>query len=130
VKAALDIYDEKKVIKISRIIMLRGDPVAYDEKYLPYDKGEPLVEAEIKYAVFQDLATIKSPPFAFYTRMEIGSINADNELKKILKCERGESLLIIYRYIIGQDGKKLGYGKKFLTQKWGRLEAISGYTET
>jgi GntR family transcriptional regulator len=129
VREALDLLNEKHVIKISRVIQRRGEPVAYDEKYLPYDKGEPLVEAEIKYAVFQDLAAIKSPPFAFYTRLEIGSVNADEDISRILKCKKNESLLVLYRYIIRHDGRKLGYGKKFLTQKWGRLEAASGYQD-
>jgi GntR family transcriptional regulator len=130
VREALDLFNEKHVIKISRVILRRGDPVAYDEKYLPYDKGEPLVEAEIKYAVFQDLAAIKSPPFAFYTRLEIGSVNADEDISRILKCKKNESLLVLYRYSIRHDGKKLGYGKKFLTAKWGRLEALSGYRDS
>jgi GntR family transcriptional regulator len=124
---ALMLPERKRIIKISRIIMIHDDPVAYDEKYIPYDKGAPIVEAEIKYAVFPEIASSKATPFAFHTRMEIGSESADVKLQKILKCKSGESLLVLYRYIIGNDNARLGYGKKYLTSKWGRLVATSGY---
>jgi GntR family transcriptional regulator len=124
---ALDIPARERVIKISRIITAGDAPVAYDEKYIPYDKGAPIVEAEIQYAVFPDIAATKSPPFAFYTRMEICSEIADSKLQKILLCKAGESLLVLHRHITGMDGRRLGYGKKYLTSRWGRLEAISGY---
>ena len=127
IRTALALPENQRVIKISRIITMHDDPVAYDEKYLPYNKGEPVIEAEIKYAVFPVL--VKSPPFAFYTRMEIGSVNADKPLCGILKCEENESLMVMYRYCIGQDGTRLGYGKKYLTKKWGRLDATAGYRD-
>jgi GntR family transcriptional regulator len=129
VRSALALPYSRRVIKISRIIMAREDPVAYDEKYIPYDKGYPIVEAEIKYAVFPDIVSTKSPPFAFYTKMEIGSEIVNSKLQKLLNCKAGESLLVLCRYITGLDGKRLGYGKKYLTAKWGRLEAVSGYQD-
>jgi GntR family transcriptional regulator len=130
VSLALALPDRRKVIKISRVVMTaQDDPVAYDEKYIPYDKGSPIVEAEIKYAVFPDIVSSKSPPFAFYTKLEIGSETATAKLQKILNCRLGESLLVLYRYVIGPDNGRLGYGKKYLTAKWGRLEAVSGYRD-
>ncbi|MDR2785595.1 MAG: GntR family transcriptional regulator [Treponema sp.] len=129
VSFALALPDRRKVIKISRVIMAQEDPVAYDEKYIPYDKGSPIVEAEIKYAVFPDIVSSKSPPFAFYTKMEIGSEIVTSKLQKILNCKLGESLLVLCRHIIGLDGRRLGYGKKYLTAKWGRIEAVSGYRD-
>ncbi|MDR2053110.1 MAG: UTRA domain-containing protein [Treponema sp.] len=126
---ALALPDRQKVIKISRVIMAQDDPVAYDEKYIPYDKGTPIVEEEIKYAVFPDIVSSKSPPFAFYTKMEIGSEIAGSKIQKTLNCKTGESLLVLYRYVTGLDGRRLGYGKKYLTAKWGRLEAVSGCRE-
>jgi GntR family transcriptional regulator len=127
VSFALALSNRQKVIKISRVVMAHDVPVAYDEKYIPYDKGAPIVEAEIKYAVFPDIVSSKSPPFAFYTKMEIGSEIAGPKIQKILNCKAGESRLVLYRYITGLDDKRLGYGKKYLTAKWGRLEAVSGY---
>jgi GntR family transcriptional regulator len=127
VSSALALPNRQKVIKISRVIMAQEDPVAYDEKYIPYDKGAPIVEAEIKYAVFPDIVSSKSPPFAFYTKMEIGSEIVTPKLQKTLNCKAGESLLVLRRYITGVDGRRLGYGKQYLTAQWGRLEAVSGY---
>jgi GntR family transcriptional regulator len=129
VRAALTLPEKERVLRISRVIMLHNDPVAYDEKYIPYDKGTPIIEAEIKYAVFPQIVSAKAPPFAFYTKMEIGSGNADAKLQKLLNCKAGESLLVLYRQIIGNNNARLGYGKKYLTSRWGRLKAISGYRD-
>ena len=88
------------------------------------------MEADIKYAVFPDIVSLTSPPFAFYTRMEIGSEIVNPKLQKLLNCKAGESLLVLRRHIIGVDGRRLGYGKQCLTAKWGRLEAVSGYRDS
>jgi GntR family transcriptional regulator len=123
VRTALALQEKERVIKISRVIMLHDEPAAYDEKYIPYDKGAPIIEAEIQYAVFPQLVSSKAPPFAIYTKMEISSENADTKLQKILNCKTGESLLVLYRYIIGNNNARLGYGKRYLTSRWGRLKA-------
>jgi hypothetical protein len=47
----------------------------------------------------------------------------------MLNCKAGEPLLVLCRHIIGLDDRRLGYGKKYLTAKWGRLEAVSGYQD-
>ncbi len=70
------------MIEICRIL-LQGDwPIAYDIKYLPYEKGFPLIEAEIKYAVFPEIAETKTAPFAFYTEMMIQAENPTPKLQK------------------------------------------------
>lgn len=127
IRLALELPKDQPVVKFSRLIQLHGEPVAYDEKYVPYDKGTPLIEAEIEYTVFPDIASSISPPFAFYTRMEITSEPARGNISKTLGCAEGRSLLVLYRYVIGKDDKKIGFGKKYLTDKYGKLEAISGY---
>jgi GntR family transcriptional regulator len=129
VRRALALPEKKRVIRVSRLILSHDQPVAFDEKFIPYNKGIPSIEAEIQYTVFPDIVSSKASPFAFYTKMEIGSENADARLRKILDCGAGESLLVLYRYLIGRNGDRLGYGKKHLTARWGKLEAISGYRE-
>ena len=127
VRAALEIGSSQMVIEIRRLIKKHGRPVALDIKYIPYDKGEPTLEAELHYAVFPDIAAAKTAPFAFHTRMEIASELPDNEVASHLQCPMTAPLLVVYRYLIDQTGRRVGYGIKYMLSEYGRLDAKSGY---
>lgn len=129
VKEALELGPKKQVIKISRIILTGGRPVAYDVKFMPYDRGTPLIEAEIQYAVFPEIAAAKTAPFAFYTEMDICAELPRPEVQKALKCGENSPLLVARRLLIGQNHKKIGYGTKYMLPEYGSLRATSGYKE-
>lgn len=116
-----------RVIEISRIIKKEGQPVAYDIKYLPYEKGTPLIEKEINYSVFPEIIAAKSAPFAFYTRMEIGAELPDDRAAGALQCQLNEPVLVIYRYFVDHSNLCIGYGKKYMNRSYGRVHARSGY---
>lgn len=124
---ALAISSQWPVIKISKTLMLHNQPVAFDLKYLPYDKGTPIVEAEMHYAVFPEIAAEKTAPFAFYTKMRIGAEQGTDEICQALRCKKEEPLLVIHRYLIDKDERRIGFGKKYLLKGYGFLEAVSGY---
>ena len=127
VKEALEIGASHLVIEIRRLIKKHGRPVALDIKYIPYDKGEPTLEAELHYAVFPDIAAAKTAPFAFHTRMEIGAELPDKEVAGQLQCPMDTPLLVVYRYLIDQSERRVGYGIKYMLGEYGRLDAKSGY---
>lgn len=115
------------VLRICRVIRNEKRVTAYDIKYIPYEKGVPLLEAEIDYSVFPEIVAQKSAPFAFYTRMEIGVDTISGELAEIMECKIGEPVMILYRYFMDENGKIIGYGKKYIHSAYGRLKAESGY---
>lgn len=127
VRDALEISSSQLVIEIRRVIKKRDQSVALDIKYIPYNRGEPTLEAELYYAVFPDIAAAKMAPFAFHTEMEIGAELPDEEVAEQLQCEISTPLLVVYRYLIDQSGKKAGYGVKYMLAEYGRLNAKSGY---
>lgn len=127
VKAALKLAQKKKVIEIVKTISIGAVIVAYDLKYLPYDKGQPLIEAELQYAVFPQIAAAKTAPFAFSTKMEITAESANQELATTLKCEVGTALLVVKRYLSDKDCEIIGYGKQYMLPPFKELEGYSGY---
>ena len=127
VSAALEIASSQIVIEIRRIIKKRGVPVALDIKYIPYEKGMPTLEAEMNYAVFPEIAAAKKAPFAFHTRMEIGAELPDKATARQLQCPANTPLLVVYRWLINQNGRRFGYGVKYMLKEYGRLTAKSGY---
>jgi len=127
VSEALGISPSQLVIDVCRVIKKRGIPVALDIKYIPYEKGMPTLEAEINYAVFPEIAAAKKAPFAFHTRMEIGAELPDKAVARQLQCSMDIPLLVVYRWLIDQNGKCFGYGVKYILKEYGRLYAKSGY---
>lgn len=127
VKDALNLNKSLRVIEISRIIKKEGKPIAYDMKYLHYEKGTPLIENEINYSVFPEIIAAKAAPFAFYTQMEIGAELPGRQAAEALGCKESEPVLVIYRYFIDHSNHCIGYGKKYMNYSYGRIHAKSGY---
>jgi GntR family transcriptional regulator len=129
VRTALSLKESDRVVLIRRILMRGGLSVACDEKYIPYHRGDPFVETEIRYADFPDIVAAKSSPFAFRTEMEIGVEAASAGMARLLSCPQEEPLLVVFRYIIDMSGKRAGFEKTYMRREYGRLKARSGYIE-
>jgi GntR family transcriptional regulator len=127
IQTALNIPPDRKVIEFSRVTYDRDIPVAYDVKYMPYDKAYPLVESEIRYAVFPEMAAAKVSPFDFYTTMDIRAVKAKGKPSKMLECDENEPLLLITRSFIRRSGQIIGYSKHYVKQPYGLLHGRAGY---
>jgi len=127
IRGALEVGPKQMVLEICRIIKKNDQPVALDYKYVPYDRGEPTLEAEIDYAVFPEIAAAKSSPFAFHTRMEIAAELPSVEVCDLLKCAADTPVLVVYRHLIDLNGRHVGYGMKYMLEEYGRIIATSGY---
>jgi len=127
VQDALGISEGSLVIKICRVLKQKDIPVAYDIKYLPYVKGMPSIEMELRYAAFPEIVAKKVPPFAFYTELEIYASLSNGETSRMLECEDNEPLLVATRHFVDQRGEKIAYGKMSMRACYGNLRAFSGY---
>lgn len=125
VAGALHLEADQKVLEISRIVTKNDLPVAYDLKYLPYDKGHPTIEREIQYAVFPEIVAAKTTPFAFYTTLSLTAESAKESLARELNCPVGVPLLVMRRFIISKDSF-LGYGIRYMTGGFGPITGKSG----
>lgn len=127
VRRALGLDGKRRVVLIRRIVLKGGLPVACDEKYIPYHRGDPFVEVEIRYADLPEIVAAKSSPFAIRTDMEIGVEAASGAVMAALGCGNGEPLLVAFRYISDIEGRRVGYEKTYMTSAYGRMRASSGY---
>ncbi|MDR0459730.1 MAG: GntR family transcriptional regulator [Coriobacteriales bacterium] len=127
VGAALEVSPNQIVIEVCRIIKRRGAPVALDMKYIPYDKGLPTLEEEMNYAVFPEIAAMKTAPFAFHTKMEIAAELPNESVARLLQCPTDVPLLTVYRWLIDSNNRRVGYGVKYMLPQYGKLMARSGY---
>ena len=122
--------EERRVIKICRSIDVDGRCVAYDVKFLPYTKGQPMIEQELNYFVpFPDIVSRMVPTFLFYTELEITAVLAPKEVAPILNCAENEPLLLLRRRFMDQNRHCIGYGERYQRQgaESGKITAHSGY---
>ena len=129
IQKALGLSSKQWVVSILRTLRSPQRVLICDSFYLPYQKGMPLVEAEIKYADFPDLVKNKTSEFSVYTKMEIGCNLVTGEIAKRLHVPENTSLLTIYRYLIDDNKRTVAFGKQYLHPSCGRIVAYSGNWE-
>lgn len=130
IQTLLNIPPNRKVIEFSQITRDRDDrPVAYDVKYIPYERAYPSVESEIRYAVLPDLTFSKLSTFSVYTSVTVSAVAADGIVAEALKCPQGEPLLLIEQVFIQQDGSRIAYQLHYSRSPNGRLTGTSGHRQ-
>ena len=128
IQKLLDIPANRKVIELSQVTRnAEGIPVAYNVKYVPYERAYPSVESEIRFAVLPDLTFSKISAFEYYTDVIVSAVNANDKIAEILECEKGSALLLIERIFIRQDGNRIGYSMHYNKSPFGNLRGTSGY---
>lgn len=126
VRRILEIGEKQLVIEFSQLTRDRkGVPVAFDVKYVPYERSVPSVESEMRFAVnVPDLSGVE--PFDYYTTIEVSAVGATARAAKALNCPEQSPLLLVERVFVRQDGKKIGYSMQYSRKSFGRLHGVSG----
>lgn len=125
----LGLKSGQRVVSILRTMRSPQRILVCDEVFLPYQKGMPLIEAEIKYADFPDIVKNKVSEFAVHTRMEIGNEPVFGEIANRLGVPEGTCLMVIYRFLLDEQERTVAYGKQYLHRNCGRIVAFSGYQD-
>lgn len=130
VRKALEISADQKVIEFSQVTRNKdGEPLAFDIKYVPYEKEYPSVESEIRFAVFPDITLSKISSYDYYTDITIKAVNASPEIARLLECEPQAALMLIERIFIKQDGRHIAYSLHYCKGNFGELHGTAGYKQ-
>lgn len=121
----LKISISKKVIVIKNIFLSDGIPIAYDIKYLPYDKGQHNIEDEIEYATFPEIVTSQSSLFSVKKELKIWPEISDEESNTLLGLKEKNPLLVIEQKCIDNDGKVIVWGHMHIKKEYSKLYAVS-----
>jgi GntR family transcriptional regulator len=129
VAAVLQLKKHQMVIVLRSLMERGGRNVAYDEKFIPYERGTPVVELELQFAEFPDMFEKRYSPMSIHSELSIGVETAPEHVCRALSLEKDTSLLVVSRLISAEedDGRPIGYGKQYLTEAYGSLTAKSGY---
>lgn len=130
VAEALRLSENQPAIVTGRIILKNGSAVAFDEKYIPYVKGEPSIEFELNFREFPDMFAERYSSRSLHTEMHIGLERAPDRVQRAMRMEAPENLMVVRRLILSSDNKPVAYGKLFASRDFDPIFAESGcYTE-
>lgn len=121
----LSLEKNQKVIVIRRLFYSKNEPFAYDIKYLPFDKGKPIVEEIIHYATFPEIVGSFAPVFSVRNELTISVKEAEELESEILKVRAGHPILVIEQRIFENENKPAGWGQIFYRGEYCRLHAVS-----
>jgi len=121
----LRLEKNQKVVLIRRLFYARKEPFAYDVKYLPFDKGKPLVEEVIHYATFPEIVASRATLFALKNQLDIYAKKAAVPESDCLMISAGQPLLVIEQTLFDGSNKPVGWGQIFFRAEYGRLHAVS-----
>lgn len=122
---SLQISRNKNVILIRRLFYTGGKPVAYDMKYLLYQRGMPIVEKEIQDATFPEMISKGTHPFSLRKELVIYAVMPDEEKKKLLNIYDNLALLVVEQKLLNLDHKPMGLGITYFRGDYIKLQGIA-----
>ncbi|MEW9122947.1 MAG: GntR family transcriptional regulator [Thermotaleaceae bacterium] len=122
---SMQINKNKKVIMIRRVFYTDGDPIAYDIKYLIYQKGMPIVEKEIKEATFPEMFSQSTPLFSLRKELVIYAKTPEEKTKKLLNIYDELALLVVEQKLYDSKDKPMGLGITYFRGDYIKLKGVS-----
>lgn len=113
------------VVVIRRILEREDGPLAYDEKFIPYERGRPTVELELGYSEFADYFSDRFSALALRTEMRIRATLPPEHVREALGSGQAR-LLAVDRLVISPAGERIGFSREYLMPEFGPLRAFSG----
>lgn len=123
----LEIPENKHVIVVKRVFLSDGQAKAFDIKYIPYYRGIPIVEKEIRYATFPEMVAKKNSIFAMTKKLKIRAMSAKGEVSQILDVLEGEAVLVVEQKLLDEKDHPIGWGLMYFTGDDSGLEAIASF---
>ncbi|WP_373482073.1 GntR family transcriptional regulator [Acetobacterium sp.] len=123
----LEIPENKHVIVVKRVFVSDGIVKAFDIKYIPYYRGIPIVEKEIRYATFPEMVAKKNSIFAMTKKLKIRAMAAKGEVSQVLDIMEGDPVLVVEQKLMDEKDHPIGWGMMYFTGEDSGLEAIASF---
>lgn len=120
----LKIGSFEKVIKIQKAVQIRNEVVQYTTIYLPYQKGNPIVEDVINFANFHGIMEKGKLQFQLKKMLNINIVNPPTEVRESLKIDHDESCFFVAQNIISmEDDMPISYNEFYIKRNYFTLSA-------
>lgn len=109
----LDIPEGYDIIKVSRVILTEGSPVAYLIDIFPEGiLSEKELGENFRGSVL-DLVIRKGDPLPSMSKTEISAIHAPSDLAKAMDIQRGDTLLLLHALLFDQEGQPIALSQSY-----------------
>ena len=113
-----------KVIRVQKAFYMGRDVVQYSNIYLPYQKGNPIVEDVINFANFHGIMEKSKLQFQLKKKLHIEIVQPSHEVRGYLKIPREESVFLISQCILSvEDGMPLSYNEFYIRKDYFSIDA-------
>jgi len=120
----LKIGSFEKVIKIQKSVWIKNEVVQYSTIFLPYQKGNPIVEDVINFANFQGTMEKGKMQFQLKKILNIDLVNPPLEVRDNLKIDNDESCFLVAQNIISvEDNMPVSYNEFYIKKNYFTLTA-------
>ncbi|HWR37947.1 MAG TPA: GntR family transcriptional regulator [Patescibacteria group bacterium] len=116
---------EQKIIQIKRVLLQQDQPVAIEERYLPYIKGKPLLENHLEYADFPEMIAKHQECLPVRNDMDISVALLTAEQAQQLGELPQSPAMLVRSIIYSSTGKALGVSRLVGHQNHLHLRATS-----
>lgn len=121
----MHIQERKKIINIKRLFLHGNTPIAFDNKFIPYVTGIPIIEHEIKFITFPSMFAKKMFIREFKEKLTITAQKADPYIATLLEIENNTPVMLIEQKIDYEEGSILGWAQTYYTKNAFELTAES-----
>lgn len=120
----LGVHHEAKLIKIKRVKVDEGEPMALEYTYLPYDKCQGLTEKDINNELIYNILRTKFQILLGRAKLVIKPYVVYDEIAELLHIESGTPVFEWERFTFTKDDEIIEYSKFYV-----RPDKESYYTE-
>jgi GntR family transcriptional regulator len=121
----LRISKNRKIIRIRRLFYTQGDPMAYDLKYLIYQKGVPIIENEIENATFPEMMSNRASLYSLNKEIVMYAKMPGEEIKELLKMCDEVALFVVEQKLNDVKDKPIGFGITYFRGDYIKLHGVS-----
>lgn len=120
----LKIGSFEKVIKIQKAVEIKAEIVQYTTIFLPYQKGNPIVEDVINFANFHGIMEKGKMQFQLKKILNIEIVSPPLEIRERLNIDSDESCFLVSQNIISvEDNMPISYNEFHIKKNFLSLTA-------
>lgn len=120
----LKIGSFEKVIKVQKAVQMNDTVVQYMTIFLPYQKGNPIVEDVINFANFHGITEKGKMQFQLKKKLHIEMVRPAHEICEIMELGRDEYVYLISQNIISiEDNLPISYNEFYIRKEYFSIHA-------
>lgn len=120
----LKIGSFEKVIKVQKAVQMDDEVVQYMTIFLPYQKGNPIVEDVINFANFHGIMEKGKMQFQMKKKLHIEITRPSHEIREYMGLSRDEYVYLVCQNIVSvEDNMPISYNEFYIRRDYFAINA-------